>query len=280
MTRRLAILAAVALLAPPARLIAADSPATIVQKVGFDQKLGAQMPLDVPLRDESGRLVHLSDYLDGSKPAILTFNYYRCPMLCSKELDSLTRSLRAMTIELGRDFQVITISISPQEPPSLAAAKKRSYLKALDRPGGEAGWHFLTADSRSIAALTDTAGFRYAYNPALDSYAHDAGILIVTPKGRISKYLSGLDYPARSIQAILKASSTGTIGRAITWVKLLCYDYDPSTGKYTLAIMRTVQAGGIATVLALAIAIPLMNRRARLRAESASAPTAPIPTPA
>lgn len=250
--------------------VAQDSPSSIVRKVGIDQNLGAQLPLDCGLTDESGRAVRLGEFFHAGKPVVLTFVYYRCPMLCSKELDSLTRSLRVMTTDVGKDFEIVTVSISPDETPALAAAKKSNYLKALKRPGGEAGWHFLTGNASSIAALTEVAGFRYAFNPKTGLYAHDAGLIIATPDGRISKYLPGLDYPAKGLQAALKASSQGTIGRAANWIKLLCYDYDPSTGKYSLAIMRTVQTGGILTVLTLALSIILMNRNTRRRSLTAA----------
>ena len=246
---------------------AQDTPGTIARDVGIVQNLGAQLPLDVPLRDESGKTVVVGDYL-GERPALLTFVYYRCPMLCSKELESLTRSLRVLSLKIGEDFDILTISISPTETPELAAAKKRSYMKALDRPGAERGWHFLTGDEDSIAKLTEVAGFRYKLNETTGLYAHDAGLIVLTPSGKISKYLPGLDYPAKSLQAILKVSKQGVIGRAATWVKLLCYDYDPSTGRYTMAIMRTVRVGGVATVLILAGSVLVMNRRARSRARA------------
>ena len=237
---------------------AQDSPSAIVQKVGIDQNLGAQLPLDLKLLDETGRSVRLGDFFHPGRPVILTFVYYRCPMLCSKELESLTRSLRAMTMHIGSDFEIVTLSISPEETPALALAKKTTYMKALKRPGGQDGWHFLTGDAKSIAALTETAGFHYVFNPKTGLYAHDAGLIIVTPEGRIAKYLPGLDYPAKWLQAAVKESADGTIGRAATWIKLLCYDYDPATGKYSLAIMRTVQTGGILTVLALGASIFVM----------------------
>lgn len=253
-----------AMLAIPGPVFAQDrdSPGTIAQQVGIVQNLGAQLPLDAKLRDEDGRTVRLGEFL-GRKPAVLTFVYYRCPMLCSKELESLTRSLRVMSMKIGDEFDIITVSISPDETPELAKAKKKAYMKALDRPGGAKGWHFLTADKTTIATLTETAGFRFRLDTKTGLYAHDAGLIVVTPEGKIAKYLPGLDYPAKNLQGVLKESSRGVIGRAATWVKLLCYDYDPSTGKYSLAILRTVRAGGIFTVVALAASVLWMNYRAR-----------------
>ena len=239
---------------------AQDSPSSIVQKVGIEQNLGAQLPLHLILADESGQSVRLGDFFHRGRPVILTFVYYRCPMLCSKELESLTRSLRVMKRDIGSDFEIVTLSISPDETPALASAKKATYMKALKRRGGEAGWHFLTGDAKSIAALTEIAGFHYVFNPKTGLYAHDAGLIVATPSGQIAKYLPGLDYPAKWLEAALEEASRGTIGRAATWIKLLCYDYDPATGKYSLAIMRTVQTGGILTVLALAASIFVMNR--------------------
>lgn len=251
---------------------AQDTPGTIVQQVGIDQNLGAQLPLDVTLRDESGRSVRVGDLL-GKRPAILTFVYYRCPMLCSKELESLTRSLRVLSLKIGTDFDILTVSISPDENFSLANAKKQAYLKRLDRPGAEAGWHFLTGDAENISRLTDIAGFRYRLDPKTGLYAHDAGLIVVTREGKIAKYLPGLDYPAKALQEVLKNSSQGVIGRAAIWVKLLCFDYDPSSGTYTLAILRTVRVGGMLTVFALATSIFVMNHRAKARTRAMVAPS-------
>jgi len=272
--RRLAITAVLGsvLFAPTTVRAQENSPGTIAQQVGIVQNLGAQLPLDVTLRDESGRTIRVGDLL-GKRPAVLTFVYFRCPMLCSKELESLTRSLRVMTLKIGEDFDILTISISPDETPGLASAKKRAYLKALDRPGAERGWHFLTGDADSIAKLTDIAGFRFKLDAKTGLYAHDAGLIVLTPEGKIAKYLPGLDYPAKSLQGVLKSSAQGVIGRAATWVKLLCYDYDPSTGKYSLAIIRTVRTGGILTVLALAASVLIMNRRARIRSRAVATPS-------
>jgi protein SCO1/2 len=255
--RRIFYLVAASLSLLPAASAAQDSPSQITQQVGIVQNLGAQLPLDVPLKNEAGQSVRVGDYL-GTRPAVLTFVYYRCPMLCSKELDSLTRSLRVMSLQIGSDFDVITVSISPEENPGLASAKKRTYMKALDRSGGESGWHFLTGDAKAIAQLTETAGFRYKFNPKTGLYAHDAGLIVLTPEGRIAKYLPGLDYPAKALQEVLKNSSRGVIGKATVWVKLLCYDYDPATGKYSLA-------KSLITVLVLAASVLGMNRWVKAR---------------
>ena len=236
----------------------------------FRPRLGVAISPDIAFRDETGRRVAMGDF-GKDRPFILVPAYYQCPSLCNEVLNDLVKALSMIAAySAGRDYDVVVVSFHPAEKPALASAKKAAYVEAYDRQGGEAGWHFLTGNASSIAALTEVAGFRYAFNPKTGLYAHDAGLIIATPDGRISKYLPGLDYPAKGLQAALKASSQGTIGRAANWIKLLCYDYDPSTGKYSLAIMRTVQTGGIVTVLALALSIVLMNRNTRRRSLTAA----------
>ncbi len=259
-----------------ARACAQDTPGKVAQSVRFDQHLGERLPPDLEFRDESGQVVRLGDYF-GRKPAILTLVYYRCPMLCGKELESLTRSIRALSIDVGKDFQILTVSISPDETPDLAAAKKSAYMKAYNRPGAERGWHFLTGDAKSIERLADVAGFRYVYNPKTKLYAHAAGLVILTPEGVIAKYISGVEYPANIVQRNLEEAGKGKVGNAIAWITLLCYDYDESTGSYTLAIMRLTRIFGTATALALATYVVAMIRRDRLRSRSVAAalPAAP-----
>lgn len=247
--------AAVSIVCTSSKLSQAQTtPGSVVQNVGFDQKPGAAIPLDLEFHDESGKTVQLANCF-GQRPVILTLVYYRCPMLCSKELDALTRTLRTLSEEPGRDFELVTVSIDPKEASELAARKKASYIEAYGRPEGAKGWHFLTGNADSIRQLTESVGFRYVYNPATGLFAHDAGLVILTADGRIARYFSGLDYPAKTLRDVLKQTSRGETGRAIAWVRLLCYDYDPRTGKYTLAIMRVLRICGVATFVTLATAI-------------------------
>ena len=232
----------------------------MVDRVGFDQKLGTRLPLDRRFRDDSGRELALGE-LFGRRPVIVVPVYYQCPLLCNQTLNALTRSLKPLSLDAGKDFDVVAVSIDPEEMPELASTKKAGYLERYGRPGTESGWHFLTGEAASIAAVTEAIGFRYTYNPQTKLYAHAAGIVIATPDGRISRYYYGIDYPARDLQVELKRANSGQIGSPISGLLLLCYDYDAATGKYTLSILRLMRVLGVATVLTLGSFLFVMFRR-------------------
>ncbi len=234
----------------------------VANQVGFDQNLGTQLPLDLHFRDDSGRELTLGD-LFGRRPVILAPVYYRCPMLCNQVLNGLTRSLKPLSNSAGNDFDVVALSIDPAEKPELAAMKKLSYLERYDRPGSESGWHFLTGEERAIAALTRAIGFRYTYNPGTKLYAHAAGVVVVTPDGRIARYFYGIDFPAKDLQAELERARQGKVGSPIGRLLLLCYDYHLVTGKYTLSILRLIRVLGTATAVALGGFLLVMFRRER-----------------
>jgi protein SCO1 len=251
---------------------------TVVSRIGFDQKLGDRLPLDRHFRDDSGRDIALGE-LFGRRPVILVPVYYRCPLLCNQTLNALTRTLRPLSMDAGKDFDVVAISIDPEETPELASKKKAAYLERYDRPGTGPGWHFLTGDQASIDAVAGAIGFRYTYNPDTKLYAHAAGIVVVTPDGRLSRYYYGIDYPAKDLQAELKRASSGQIGSPIRNLLLFCYDYDAATGKYTLSILRLTRVLGVATVLGLGSLVFLMSRRDRGRRHVASRGEADNPGP-
>jgi protein SCO1 len=255
-----------------------EAPGTLLQQVGFDQNLDAQLPLDLTFRDESGRTVRLGDYF-GKKPVILTLVYYRCPVICGEELKGLARSLKPLSLSVGDQFDVVTVSIDPTETPELAAQKKASILERYGHPGAENGWHFLTGDQASIAALAKTVGFRYTYSNASQQYIHAAGLAIATAKGRLSRYFYGIDYPPKDLQFGLMESSEGKIGSPIARLLLFCYHYDPTTGKYSLAIMTVLRVFGTATAVVLAFYIAIMIRRDRIRGRRAALFSATQPTP-
>jgi protein SCO1 len=240
---------------------------SMTSQVGFDQKLGAQLPLGLRFRDQEGQEVRLGSYFS-QRPVILALIYYRCPLLCNQVLNALTRGLKPLVLNAGSDFDVVVLSISPEETPELAGRKRAAYLERYGRPGTEGGWHFLTGDEPSIAALARTVGFRYTYNPATKLYAHAAGIVILTPSGRIARYFYGIDYAAKDLQYELKQAWADQIGSPIARLLLLCYDYDAATGKYTLSILRLTRVLGTATALALATFLVVMFRRGGTRQPS------------
>jgi protein SCO1/2 len=235
---------------------------SILERVGFDQKLRAQVPLDLSFRDEAARSVRLGDYL-GARPVVLTLVYYRCPMLCGQELNGLVRSLKPLALDPGKDFDVVAVSINPEEKPDLAAAKKSALLEHYDRKRTERGWHFLTGDQLAISRLAETVGFRYTYNPKTKLFAHAAGLVILTPQGKVARYFYGIEFPARDLQFSMIEAASGKIGSPIARVLLLCYDYDAASGKYTLAIFRLTRILGTLTAVALGSFLLVMFRRER-----------------
>jgi protein SCO1 len=265
--RRIAVLAAGLALAGTA-LFAQEGRPSILRDIGFDQRLGETVPLGLEFRDDAGRLVRLGDYF-GKRPVVLTLNYYGCPMLCTVTLNGLGSALSVLTYTAGREFEVVTVSFDARETPDLAARKKKSYLERYKRPGAADGWHFLTGSQASIDALTKAVGFKYAWDPETKQFAHPAGVVVLTPSGKISRYLFGIEYAPKDLRFAVIESSEGRVGNAVDQIVLACYNYDPTTGRYGAAIMRIVRASGALTFVALASFVVLALRRER-RAASAT----------
>ena len=222
----------------------------ILEKVKIEHKLNAQTPLELKFRDEQGETVALGDYFQG-RPVILILAYYRCPMLCNQVLNGVVDGLRGISFDAGKDFQVVVVSFDAREQPDLAAAKKATYVEHYGRPGAEDGWHFLTGDQSAIDRLTQAVGFPYLYDSAHDQFIHDSGIMIVTPQGRISRYLYGIDFSPRDLRLALVESSASRIGSPIDHVMLLCFHYDPASGRYTATVLGIVRLAGAVTMLVL-----------------------------
>jgi len=246
---------------------ASAAPDDLFQRVGFDQRLGAPLPLDAQFVDSVGAPVRIGDLLQG-RPAVLVLGYYECPNLCGLVWQGLQESLRKVHLTAGKDFDVIAVSIDPHEGPKLAAAKRDAVLKAYGRPDSAAGWHFLTGDEAQIRAVADAAGFRYVYDPEIDQYAHAAGVVVTTPNGKVSRYLFGVRFPERDLRLALVDSSGGRIGSPVDQLLLLCYHYDPVTGRYGLLISNLLRAGGALTVAGL-LGFVLVSRRRDRRAAAA-----------
>jgi len=229
---------------------------------GFDQKLNAQVPAELEFRDETGSAVRLGDYL-GGKPVILALAYYECPNLCGVLLNDLVDKLRDIRLNIGQHFQIVTVSIDPREQPALAAAKKQDYLERYGRSGAGEGWHFLTGKQEQIVSLAQAVGFRYAYDPVQQQYAHPSGLMVLTPAGKIAGYLYGLQYQATDLRLSLVEASANKIGTPIDAVLLRCYRYDPTTGTYELAVMNVIRLLTVATLLVVASFLLVMLRRER-----------------
>jgi len=250
------------LLAALSPALAQPTPQELTKQVGIDQNLDAQVPLDLTFRDETGAPVRLGDCFRG-KPVVLSLVYYECPMLCGLIFDGLLKSLRVLPLDVAEDFDIITVSFDPGETPQLAAAKKENCLRQYGRPGAAAGWRFLTGDEASIRALTDAVGFRYVYDPATDQYAHASSLMVLTPNGRIARYLYGIEYQPRDLKLSLVEAADGRIGSPVDQLLLLCYHYDPTTGKYGLVVMNSIRIGGFLTVASLLTFVVAMLRRER-----------------
>ncbi|MEN6452031.1 MAG: SCO family protein [Thermoguttaceae bacterium] len=239
-----------------------DSKPAILRRVGFDQRLNEQLPLDLTFVDENGKKVKLGDYF-GQKPVILVLAYFECQMLCTEVLNGLVRGMREIPFTPGKEFTVLTISFDPREKPPLAAAKKENYLRNYGREGAGPGWHFLTGDPENIAKLTDAVGFRYVYDEKTGQYIHVSGLIILTPQGKISRYLRDTRFPGRDLRLGLVEASAGNIGSPSDDVLLYCFHYDPQTGKYTPTIVNFVRAGGLLTMLAVGLLVWFLARRQR-----------------
>ena len=239
-----------------------------LREIGFDQNLDQYVPLDVPFRDESGRTVRLADYF-GSRPVVLVFAYYDCPMLCTQVINGLSTALNILSLTPGKDFEIVTVSFNPRDTPATASAKKAVYLERYTRDGAAQAWHFLSGDQPSIDRLTKAAGFRYVWDAETKQFAHPTGVIVLTPDGRLSRYLFGIEYGPRDLRYALVEASAGGVGNAVDTLLLYCYHYDPMTGRYGFVVMRAVRIAGAATVLALASFIIVMVRKEK-RAASLS----------
>ena len=232
-----------------------------LQNVGFEPALNAQLPLDVAFRDETGKEVKLKDYFAAQKPVLLAFVYFACPMLCDQVQQGVVGSLRMLSFNPGRDYEVIFLSFDSRETPDMAADKKKQDLAHFRRPETAIGWHFLTGSKESVEAVTKAANFRYSFDVKNNFFAHASGILLLTPDGRISRYFYGVEYPGRDMRLGLVDASAGKIGTPIDRVLLFCYHYDPSTAVYSASILKLVRLGGILTILAFVTAVLIFRRR-------------------
>ncbi len=231
----------------------------ILRNVGITQKMNAQVPIELPFEDEAGRTVRFGDFL--GKPVILALVYYQCPSRGNLVLNGVVRSVRNQKMTVGDQFDVVAVSFDPHETPEMAAAKKQSYVKDYGREGSGRGWHFLTGPEASSRTLADSVGFRYSYDALSNQYAHASAIMILTPEGRVARYYYGIDYPERDVRLGLEEASEGRISSAVDQVLLYCYHYDPSQGKYGLAVMKAIRLGGVITVACLVGFMFIMFRR-------------------
>ena len=240
---------------------------TALRDVRIEQKLNQQLPLDLTFRDESGQEVKLGKYF-GQKPVVFALVYYDCPMLCTQILNGMVTSFRVLPFQIGKEFDVVTISFDPRETAALAASKKKVYIDYLPdkmHEGANSGWHFLTGDAANIERITDAVGFRYHYDEATKQFAHASAIMVTTPEGKLSHYFYGVNYSARDLRFGLIESSQNKIGSVTEQLSLYCYQYDPKTGKYGAAVMRVLRIAGVITLLGIIALIVFLKPRNRPR---------------
>jgi protein SCO1/2 len=231
-----------------------------LQNVGFEPPLNGQMPLDLHFRDETGRDVQLREFF-GQKPVVLAFVYYSCPMLCDQIQMGVVGTLRMLSFNPGRDYEVVFISFDSRDTSEAGAQKKRAALTRFHRPETVSGWHFLTGSQESIEGATRAANFRFRFDEKSKLFAHASGVMILTPDGRISRYFYGVEYPGRDMRLGLVDASAGKIGSPIDHVLLFCYHYDPSSATYSASILRIIRLAGILTVLFIVGGIWFSRRR-------------------
>lgn len=248
--------AALSVLIATLSLLSNAQPAFAQRRINLESEIsllpqiGNSIPSELRFRDSSGNQVTLGDYLH-KKPIVLIPVYYRCPMLCGLELQGLTRCLKAMEFTAGQEFEIITFSIDPLEGPELAAEKKANYIKQYGRTGAEQGWHFLTGDQDAIDVLCKSIGFRSRFDPETGQYAHAAVTVILTPDGRIARYLLGVEFAPRDLRLGLVEASENRLAKWTDRVMLFCYAYDHTQGKYALAIFTILRVAGVVTTVTL-----------------------------
>ena len=240
-----------------------DQRPAALEGVEYQQKLGDQVPADIPFVDDTGKAVRIGDYF-GSRPVVLALAYYECPMLCTQVLTGMTSGLKGLQFEAGREFEVVVVSIDPGEGPGLAAQKKAMHTAHYDRAGTEGAWHFLTGRKADIDRLAQAVGFSYSYDEKTDQYAHRAGLMMLTPDGRLARYLFGIDFAPRDLRLAMVEAADRKIGSpVVNAVLLACYHYDPAAGAYGLMAMRLVRTAGALFVLAMAAGWVVLRRRER-----------------
>ena len=233
----------------------------ILQNVTFRPALNARLPVAAPLTDENGKSVTLEGYLHQQKPVLLAFVYYGCPMLCTQLEQGVVGSLRMLSFNPGRDYDVVFVSFDDRDTPEMAASKKKSAMEHFRRPETASGWHFLTGSKESIAAVTNAANFHFNFDTKNNLFAHASGIMLLTPDGHISRYFYGVEFPGRDLRLGLVDASQGKIGTPVDKVMLFCFQYDPSAARYSATILGIMRIGAVLTVAALLFAILFFRRR-------------------
>jgi len=223
------------------------------------------VPADIVLTDESGAAVHFGDFLGHGRPVAVQLAYFQCPMLCTLVLNAFVSGAKPLTWVPGRDYDVVTVSFDPRDTPEVARAKKATYVASLGKPGSEAGWHFLTGTEPEIKRLADALGFGYRWVPDRKEFAHAAGMFVLTPQGKVSRTLYGVEFPAKDLRLSLVEAGEGKLGSPFDKLLLYCFQYDAKTHKYAMVAMNVMKVGGLFTMLALGGFLTILWSRERHR---------------
>jgi protein SCO1/2 len=235
--------------------------------VTFAQRLGDRLPLDVRLKDETGRDVALGEFF-GKKPVVLSFVYYQCPMLCTQVMNGISSTLRVIPFTAGKEFDVVLVSFDPRDTPEAANAKKRAHLDHWAARDTSDGWHFLTGDEAAIRRVTSAAGFTYQWDEQTQQFAHVSGLLVANADGTLSRYFYGVEFSPKDLRLALVDSGNGKVGSVIDELLLYCYQYDPSHGRYGAVFMNILRLGGVVTVsLIVGFTVLMRWRESRHAAE-------------
>lgn len=236
-----------------------------IDGVTIEQKLGAKLPLDLQFTDESGKTVTLGDYFKSGRPVVLNLGYFQCPMLCGLVLNATLDVAKEIDLKVGKDYDILSVSFDPRDTAVVAKLKKQNYLTELGQAGADKGWHFLVGKNESIRALTETVGFGYRWNPDRQEYVHAAALIVLTPDGQVSRYLYGVKFVPRTTRLSLVEASEHKIGNVVDSVLLYCFLYDANKGRYTLAALNIMRAGGVFTVLIVGMVVLVALYRERKR---------------
>lgn len=272
-TQRLIVLIGVLLCAALAEPLYAQQSGQMRREldgVRIDEKTGSTIPLDLTFRNEQGEAVSLGQYFDGERPVMLTLNYYDCPMLCPMMLDQYTRTLKGIDWVPGNEFEAVTVSFDVDETPQMARRQKKSYIEALNKPGAEKGWHFLTGDQAAVDALTDAVGYHYKKVEGKDEYAHPTAVIFLSGEGKVTRYIYGMEIPPPDTRQALVEASNGTVGTVMDKIKLYCYQFDPNANSYTADAFAIMRIGGVFMTVLMGGVLFFFWRRERSSLEQES----------
>jgi protein SCO1/2 len=237
----------------PGKTVESKGLPTPLKNVSIEQKLNEPLPLDAIFSDENGNKVRLGDYFGRGRPVVIALVYYECPMLCTEVLNGLTGSLKGISLDAGKDFDVIALSFDAREDgkAELAKSKKDAYVARYGRKGSENGWHFLTGAQSEIDKVTQALGFNYYWDDETDQFAHAGAVMVITPQGLISRYLYGIDYPPRDLKFSIMESAENKIGSLAEQLYLYCFHYNPATGTYGFAVLTVIRVFGVVVLLGI-----------------------------